>query len=173
MEELTSYTLVNCSQINQAARNPVDLDQMQAEAVQARMELDLRVGSIFTRVQTLELQQRVAALQESMVSYGMSSETALAFPPCRRRELKPPRTGPCQFPTLGFVVDQYERVNAFVPEPFWYIHVGLKREGQTTSFSWRRGRLYDQPIAEAVFTMVEMDPEATVTRWETKPTQKW
>ncbi|KWU47267.1 prokaryotic type I DNA topoisomerase [Rhodotorula sp. JG-1b] len=144
------FSAIIPAQINQAARNPVDLDQLQAEAVQARMELDLRVGSIFTRVQTLELQQRVAALQESMVSYG-----------------------PCQFPTLGFVVDQYERVNAFVPEPFWYIHVGLKREGQTTSFSWRRGRLYDQPIAEAVFTMVEMDPEATVTRWETKPTQKW
>ena len=70
-------------------------------------------------------------------------------------------------------MDQYERVNAFVPEPFWYIHVGLNREGQTTSFSWRRGRLYDQAIAEAVFAMVEMDSEATVTRWETKPTQKW
>lgn len=64
-------------------------------------------------------------------------------------------------------------MNAFVPEPFWYIHVGLNREGTTTSFSWRRGRLYDQPVAEAVFTMVEMDPEATVTKWETKPTQKW
>lgn len=138
------------------------------------MELDLRVGSIFTRVQTLELQQRVAALQESMVSYGMSAKTTLASQSSCRRELKvPSRTGPCQFPTLGFVVDQYERVNAFVPEPFWYIHVGLNREGQTTSFSWRRGRLYDQQIAEAVFTMVEMDPEATVTRWETKPTQKW
>ncbi|GAA5864271.1 hypothetical protein JCM3774_001276 [Rhodotorula dairenensis] len=144
------FSAIIPAQINQAARNPVDLDQLQAEAVSARMELDLRVGSIFTRVQTLELQQRVAALQESMISYG-----------------------PCQFPTLGFVVDQYERVNAFVPEPFWYIHVGLKREGQTTSFSWRRGRLYNQAIAEAVFTMVELDPEATVTRWETKPTQKW
>ncbi|POY75102.1 DNA topoisomerase III [Rhodotorula taiwanensis] len=144
------FSAIIPAQINQAARNPVDLDQLQAEAVQARMELDLRVGSIFTRTQTLELQNRVATLAESMVSYG-----------------------PCQFPTLGFVVDQYERVNAFVPEPFWYIHVGLNREGTTTSFSWRRGRLYDQPVAEAVFTMVKMDPEATVTKWETKPTQKW
>lgn len=77
MQILTLHTFVDCSQINQAARNPVDLDQLQAEAVQARMELDLRVGSIFTRVQTLELQQRVAALQESMVSYGMSAQLFL------------------------------------------------------------------------------------------------
>lgn len=48
----------------------------------ARMELDLRVGSIFTRVQTLELQQRVAALQESVISYGL-------LPPC---PFQPPST---------------------------------------------------------------------------------
>lgn len=40
------------------------------------MELDLRVGSIFTRTQTLELQNRVAALAESMVSYGASQRRA-------------------------------------------------------------------------------------------------
>lgn len=58
------------SQINQAARNPVDLDLRQAQAVAARMELDLRVGSIFTRTQTLELQRRINAVADSLVSYG-------------------------------------------------------------------------------------------------------
>lgn len=43
------------------------------------MELDLRVGSIFTRVQTLELQQRVLALQESLISYGAWYETAALY----------------------------------------------------------------------------------------------
>ncbi|GJN90914.1 hypothetical protein Rhopal_003928-T1 [Rhodotorula paludigena] len=144
------FSAIIPAQINQAARNPVDLDQRQAWAVQARMELDLRVGAVFTRVQTLELQNRVNAVAEKVVSYG-----------------------PCQFPTLGFVVDQYERMQAFVPEPFWYIHVGLVREGDTTSFSWRRGRLFDRDVAQAIFDVVEDDSEATVTRWETKPTQKW
>ena len=27
--------------------------------------------------------------------------------------------GSCQFPTLGFVVERYKQVQAFVPEPFW------------------------------------------------------
>ncbi|BGP25078.1 DNA topoisomerase [Rhodotorula toruloides] len=144
------FSAIIPAQINQAARNPVDLDLLQAAAVGARMELDLRVGSIFTRVQTLELQRHVGALADSLISYG-----------------------PCQFPTLGFVVDQYERVSSFVPEPFWYIHVALAREDSTTTFSWRRGRLYNRDVAQALLEIVEDAREAAVTNWETKPTQKW
>jgi len=33
--------------------------------------------------------------------------------------------GSCQFPTLGFVVERYKQVQAFVPEPFWKIQ-GMK-----------------------------------------------
>lgn len=35
-------------------------------------------------------------------------------------------TGPCQFPTLGFVVDQYKKVEAFIPEDFWKIDMEYK-----------------------------------------------
>ena len=31
--------------------------------------------------------------------------------------------GPCQFPTLGFIVDRYLKHKNFVPEPFWKIFV--------------------------------------------------
>ncbi|GAA5939357.1 DNA topoisomerase 3 [Sporobolomyces koalae] len=144
------FSAIIPAQINQACRNPVDLDMAQANAVAARMELDLRVGAIFTRTQSLELQKRVAALADMLISYG-----------------------PCQFPTLGFVVDQYERVQAFVPEPFWYVHVGLVRDESTTTFGWRRGRLYDQQAAEAIFSLCEAQPIATVLSQQTKPTQKW
>jgi len=142
----------------------------QASAVSARMELDLRVGAIFTRTQSLELQKRVAALVDMLISYG-----SFHFPnPLESNsadfEL---HAGPCQFPTLGFVVDQYERVQAFIPEPFWHIHVGLVREDSTTGFTWRRGRLYDQQVAQVIFSMCEAQPIATVLSQQTKPTQKW
>ena len=55
-----------------AAHHPVVLDYRQAAAVNARLELDLRIGAAFTRFQTLTLQGRFRALAEEklVVSYG-------------------------------------------------------------------------------------------------------
>lgn len=66
------------SQINHAARNPVDLDMRQAAAVAARMDLDLRVGAVLTRTQTLGLQGRFGALADKVISYGGPSLSSLA-----------------------------------------------------------------------------------------------
>jgi DNA topoisomerase-3 len=59
-------------QIHNAAQHPVELDKRQADAVEARMILDLKVGAAFTRLQTLTLQNRVQQIAEStsIVSYG-------------------------------------------------------------------------------------------------------
>lgn len=53
-------------------RNPVLLDMRQAAAVDARMELDLRIGAIFTRFQTLSFQNHFPELAEGIISYGTS-----------------------------------------------------------------------------------------------------
>ena len=58
-------------QIHNAAQNPVNLDMAQASAVEARILLDLRIGSAFTRLQTLNLQRRYEALKKEVISYGM------------------------------------------------------------------------------------------------------
>lgn len=63
------------SQIHLACRQAGELDMQQADAVSARMALDLRIGAAFTRLTTLTLQARVPELQSSMISYGK-----LAFP---------------------------------------------------------------------------------------------
>jgi DNA topoisomerase-3 len=54
----------------QAANNPVDLDIRQANAVAARIELDLRIGASFTRLQTLQLQPVSETLSDRTISYG-------------------------------------------------------------------------------------------------------
>lgn len=82
-------------------------------------------------------------------------------------------TGPCQFPTLGFVVDQYDRVMAFVPESFWYIHVTLERDDMSVEFKWKRNRLFDWHAAFALYEMCADDPEATITNIAVKPATKW
>ena len=60
------------SHVLQAARAPVELDDNQANAVAARIELDLRIGAAFTRLQTLQLQAVVSALRDKIISYGKS-----------------------------------------------------------------------------------------------------
>jgi DNA topoisomerase-3 len=81
--------------------------------------------------------------------------------------------GPCQFPTLGFVVDQYERVQAFVPETFWYIHIEQQRPEGAIKFNWRRNHLFDMAAAFILYEQCVEEPEATVTSVTTKPTTKW
>jgi DNA topoisomerase III len=54
----------------QAARTPVELDERQANAVAARIELDLRIGAAFTRLQTLQLRDIDPLLRERVISYG-------------------------------------------------------------------------------------------------------
>jgi DNA topoisomerase III len=55
----------------QAARRPAELDEQQANAVAARIELDLRIGAAFTRLQTLQLKRLGGPLAERIISYGI------------------------------------------------------------------------------------------------------
>ena len=146
-------------QIHNAAQRPVELDQSQADAVEARIILDLRLGAAFTRMQTLALQNRFTQLKEASgpISYG-----------------------PCQFPTLGFVVSRYEQVQAFTPETFSYIYLSYAPPGPSNSgvdkevqFKWKRGHLFDFDIAAVIYEGVIEQPLAKVQSVKKKPTKKW
>jgi hypothetical protein len=60
-----------------------------------------------------------------VVSYGQSAcgcVCMIDFPPGNPfSHIGSPIAGPCQFPTLGFVVDQYRAKERFVAEDFWKI----------------------------------------------------
>lgn len=133
-----------------AAHNPVELDERQANAVAARMELDLRIGAAFTRLQTLKLKTLGGPLEDKVISYGS-----------------------CQFPTLGFVVDRYFRVKNFRPEPFWSIKVVHKKEGISVNFSWDRNHLFDRAATTILFEQCLDAKLAKVTKVTKKPTSKW
>ena len=65
------------SHVLHAARNPIDLDDRQVNAVAARMELDLRIGYAFTRFLTNSLRPLGGPLavepsgKRRILSYGM------------------------------------------------------------------------------------------------------
>ena len=81
------------------------------DAVEARQEIDLRIGAAFTRFQSLRLQKKFKGFDafDAVLSYG-----------------------PCQFPTLGFVCEREIKRRKFVPQSFWTIEMEIKHEnGQT------------------------------------------
>ena len=87
-------------------------------------------------------------------------------------------TGPCQFPTLGFVVARYNKVKNFRPEAFWYIFLSLTRpssdeEPVDTEFTWRRGHLFSLPAAWGLYEAALEHPVARVTKVTSKETKKW
>ncbi|KAF9523469.1 DNA topoisomerase [Crepidotus variabilis] len=152
------FSAIIAQQIHRAAQNPVELDRRQADAVEARIMLDLRIGAAFTRLQTLTLQRDVPHISEakSVVSYG-----------------------PCQFPTLGFVVQRYNLVKGFEPEAFWYIYLSLSRPDpsgglpEETKFNWKRHDLFFQRAVVELFAMMMENPIARVTKVTKKTTKKW
>ena len=130
----------------------------------ARQEIDLRVGAAFTRLQTLLLQDGY-----DWAAGGMDDDRPLLS------------YGPCQFPALGLIVQRAWEARAHVPEPFWWIHVSLRVPrgdgpgvgGATTTtttsptvtvpFKWRRGHVFDHAIAATLYEAAAASRTAVVT----------
>jgi DNA topoisomerase-3 len=68
-----------------------------------RQEIDLRIGASFTRFQTLNF-------RDILLGFSGPNQQVLSY-------------GPCQFPTLGFIVDRFKQIRDFVPEKFWTINL--------------------------------------------------
>lgn len=137
--------------ISQACNNLIPPDKYVSDAVDARMELDLRIGAAFTRFQTLRLQKVFPdILADHLISYGS-----------------------CQFPTLGFVVERYKQVQEFVAEPFWKLKVNHKSEDGVAEFTWKRNRLFDYLACLVLYEHCLQDPVAYVTDVKSRPKSKW
>jgi DNA topoisomerase III len=133
-----------------AANHPIEIDSRQAKAVAARIELDLRIGAAFSRLQTLRLQDVSPQLADQVISYGS-----------------------CQFPTLGFVVERYNRVRNFKPETFWAIKVTHTKEDIKVSFNWTRVHLFDRAAVIIIFEQCLDAKRARISKVQKRPTTKW
>lgn len=137
--------------IERALGNLGQPDLKTSQAVDVRQELDLRIGAAFTRFQTLRLQKKFETLlSNQVVSYGS-----------------------CQFPTLGFVVERYKAIEAFVPENFWKIKVVDGTDNTKVDFVWQRNRLFSQRAAQIFHDICKENPKAKVEKALSKPKTKW
>ena len=156
------FSTVLPGEIQKALRTLGRLNEHMVEAVQARMDLDLRVGAAFTRFQTLRLQRKFDNLSNGVISYG-----------------------PCQFPTLGFVVERWARIETFSPEDFWFLELSLKmpptaldnkqpaNNNRPIHFTWKRIRLYDRVLTMILYEAAVEAQQAVVISLSGRPKNKW
>lgn len=114
------FSAVTDSEINHAMQHLVTPDKRQYDAVRARQALDFKLGVIFTRFQTLLVRRYFGHIgsegDKSPISYG-----------------------PCQFPTLGFVVERFQAARAFIPQDFWALELVLETGGAALGGAGGRG----------------------------------
>ncbi|XP_040927756.1 DNA topoisomerase 3-alpha isoform X2 [Betta splendens] len=145
------FSEITPNSIRRACESLSEPDANISDAVDVRQELDLRIGASFTRFQTLRLQKIFPdSLANKLISYGS-----------------------CQFPTLGFVVERFKAIQAFIPETFYKIKVLHEVDEDTVEFSWKRNRLFNHTACLVLYQICMEDPIATVTSVTSKPKSKW
>ncbi|KAH8664969.1 DNA topoisomerase-like protein III [Tricladium varicosporioides] len=150
------FSNIERAHVIRAAKNPIDLDERQADAVAARIELDLRIGYAFTRFITNNLR----TLGGTLATDEEGKRRVISY-------------GSCQFPTLGFVVDRYFRVKNFIPETFWSIKIIHRRDDVDVVFNWKRSRLFDRAVVTILFERCINAKISKVIKVQEKPTSKW
>ncbi|KAK2954746.1 putative DNA topoisomerase 3-beta-1 [Blattamonas nauphoetae] len=146
------FSAVTAEDMNRAMRNLVQPNLNESLAVDARQELDLKVGVAFTRYQTMFFQDKYGDLNSALISYG-----------------------PCQTPTLGFCVERHDQIQQFVPESYYMIipsvtiptsqSGGSKMEYQ---LDWERNRVFDEDVAKYLQSLMNEKKVAQVVSVSTK-----
>lgn len=143
------FSAITRNEIEYALRNLKEINFLEADAVDARIELDLRIGSAFTRIQT--------------VSYG--SNGVISF-------------GPCQIPTLNFVVQRHNQIVNFIPETFYSLNNIVMREKVgnkeivKNKFIWERGNVFDKNCVIHFFNALK-DGKAVISNKEITNREKY
>jgi DNA topoisomerase-3 len=143
------FSAVTPKDIEKAMQNLVEPNQNEAFAVDARQELDLKVGVAFSRFQTRYFQGKYGNLDSAIISYG-----------------------PCQTPTLGFCVDRYDEIQSFKSRPYYCADVTVEVRGRMLALTADRGRIFEKNICDALVTQLGQERELVCTDIRTTDSRK-
>lgn len=150
------FSAISNSDILAAFNNPTTINRADCLAVKLRTEVDLRVGTAFTRFQS----RYFRPILEKLLGEQLTGEKRIIS------------YGTCQFPTLGFIVDAYNNHEQFDPENFWYIQCIIEKENQICELKWSRNHLFCKPSVCAIYSALLDHPIATVINSEKNQTHK-
>lgn len=144
------FSAITEKDIKAAFNNLSHPNENEARSVDARQELDLRIGCAFTRFQTKFFQGKYGDLDASLISYG-----------------------PCQTPTLGFCVQRHDEIQSFKPETFWSVQVSVRtKDDQEVPLEWERYRSFDKDVANMFLQLVKQETEGRVVSVVSKEKSK-
>uniref|UniRef100_A0A4W4F4F1 DNA topoisomerase n=1 Tax=Electrophorus electricus TaxID=8005 RepID=A0A4W4F4F1_ELEEL len=134
------FSSITDTDICKAMEHLGEPNRNEALSVDARQELDLRIGCAFTRFQTKYFQGKYGNLDSSLISFG-----------------------PCQTPTLGFCVERHDKIQSFKPEMYWVIQAKVFRGKETPiTLDWDRVRVFDREIGQMFVNMAKTTRDALV-----------
>jgi len=104
----------------------------ESDAVDARQEIDLKLGCSFTRFQTKYFQGKYGDLDTNLISYG-----------------------PCQTPTLWFCVRRHDEITSFQPENYYTLDVTVSKVGKDVYLDWGRDSYFDLQIVNTFREIIQ------------------
>ncbi|KAF8820488.1 putative Dna topoisomerase III beta-1, partial [Cardiosporidium cionae] len=126
------FSSLDAKDVKKAFQSLVLPDKNISDSVEARQEIDLKIGCAFTRFQTRFFQEKYGDLNATVLSYG-----------------------PCQTPTLYFCVERYDEIQNFEAETYFKLNVLLKAGEMEISLRWQRGVVFDEAVATLYKELVE------------------
>ena len=135
-------------------------DKNLSDAVDIRQKIDLIIGASFTRFQTLAFKDILFPNEK-----GSNNRRIISY-------------GPCQFPTMNFVLERAQRILTFQPEKFYYIDLDILKKddyGQelTVKFKWNELRFFDLAVTLATYERCVFYKVCTITKVEKTPKTKY
>ena len=142
-----SFSAITKRDVINAMNNLAPPNKNLSDAVEIRQKIDLIIGASFTRIQTLTLKD--VYMQKNVNIQQSNNKSVISY-------------GPCQFPTLNFIVERAEKIRKFIPEEFYYLELKLKKIDKEvgekiTTFNWERNRIFEKIIC---FTILEKTLES-------------
>ncbi|KAL3994763.1 DNA topoisomerase family protein [Acanthocheilonema viteae] len=144
------FSAITAKDIKSAMRNLGRPNINESLSVDARQELDLRIGCAFTRFQTRYFQGK----------YGDLDSTTISF-------------GPCQTPTLGFCVTRHDLITQFKPEQYWVLETIFETSaGEKLKPTHARGRIFDKEVSQLFFDRIKKQNQGVIVDVSSSEFQK-